>query len=95
MERGTSASSAPVVDFGIALHVGDLMYGNIGGNGRLDFTVIGPAVNRVTRMENLCSTWDVPIVTSAEFARLCPGQFESGACALRGIEHPIELFTAV
>ena len=52
-ERETAKSA--VVDYGLALHIGDVMYGNIGGENRLDFTVIGPAVNLAARIEKLCS----------------------------------------
>ena len=51
--RGVAAGAEPL-DFGVALHVGRVVYGNIGGQGRLDFTVIGPAVNLVSRIEGLC-----------------------------------------
>ena len=51
-----AASGAPQSDYGLALHVGDVMYGNIGGSTRLDFTVIGPAVNLTSRIESMCKT---------------------------------------
>ena len=50
--RATAA--APQIHYGLALHVGDVMYGNIGGDARLDFTVIGPAVNLTARIESMC-----------------------------------------
>ena len=49
-------AAAEALEFGVALHVGPVVYGNIGGQGRLDFTVIGPAVNLVSRVEGLCKT---------------------------------------
>ena len=52
-ERRGSASR-PRIRYGLALHVGDVMYGNIGGDARLDFTVIGPAVNLTSRIESMC-----------------------------------------
>ena len=46
----------PVMDFGLALHLGEVLYGNIGASDRLDFTVIGPAVNEASRIQALCPT---------------------------------------
>lgn len=53
---------------GIGLHVGDALYGNIGAPDRLDFTVIGPAVNLVTRIEGQCAPLGEPLLLSADFA---------------------------
>jgi len=50
------------------LHVGEVLYGNVGANRPLDFTVIGPAVNEVARIEALCGTLDRDVLVSAEFA---------------------------
>jgi Adenylate and Guanylate cyclase catalytic domain len=52
-ERRGSAGR-PRIRYCLALHVGDVMYGNIGGDARLDFTVIGPAVNLTSRIESMC-----------------------------------------
>jgi adenylate cyclase len=57
--------------FGVALHVGKILYGNIGGGNRLDFTCIGPAVNLAARLEKLAGRLHRTIVASAEFARAC------------------------
>ena len=56
------------IRFGLALHVGKVMYGNIGGGNRLDFTCIGPAVNLAARIEKLAARHGRTIVASAEFA---------------------------
>ncbi len=64
-----AAASKPSIRYGLALHVGDVMYGNIGGDARLDFTVIGPAVNLTSRIESMCKTLDRSPLLSAEFAR--------------------------
>ena len=63
------------VRFGLALHVGQVMYGNIGGGSRLDFTCIGPAVNLAARLEKLTAKLGRTIIASADFAAQVPGQF--------------------
>jgi adenylate cyclase len=59
--------------FGVALHVGRLLYGNIGGGNRLDFTCIGPAVNLAARLERIASRLQRTIVASEGFAGICRG----------------------
>jgi adenylate cyclase len=77
-----ASGGRPRIRYGLALHVGDVMYGNIGGDTRLDFTVIGPAVNLTSRIESMCNSLDRTPLLSAEFARLSGveaeymGQFE-------------------
>lgn len=78
---------------GIALHVGDVLYGNIGTSDRLDFTVIGPAVNLVSRIEHLCRDVDQPMALSAEFAAAVSTPVRSlGRFELRGVAEPQEIF---
>jgi adenylate cyclase len=78
----------------IALHCGDVFYGNIGAAGRLDFTVIGPAVNEVSRMEALCNSLDCSVVLSESVASVSPVPVRSlGRHRLRGIAAERELFT--
>ncbi len=89
------AGLAPVaVDF--ALHVGEVLYGNVGAADRLDFTAIGPAVNEVVRIEALCEPLQQPILISPEFAAAaheCGRRLEPvGLHALRGVKAPKELF---
>ena len=62
--------------FGVALHVGRILYGNIGGGNRLDFTCIGPAVNLAARLEKMAGRLHRTVVASAEFAKACPGGWE-------------------
>jgi adenylate cyclase len=59
--------------FGVALHVGKILYGNIGGGNRLDFTCIGPAVNLAARLEKIAGRLHRTIVASARFAGICAG----------------------
>jgi len=82
----------------VVLHMGDVMYGNVGSQSRLDFTVIGPAVNEAARIEALCGTLGAYLVVSeavadtldpAERSRLEP----LGAHALRGVPEPRQLYT--
>ena len=86
-------------DFGLALHLGDVMYGNIGSRERLDFTVVGPAVNEISRIEQMCRTLEQTVVVSAAFAAAadhCTDRLVSlGRYALRGVKRPQELFTLV
>lgn len=62
--------------FGLALHLGQLLYGNIGSGNRLEFTCVGPAINLAARLERLTSRLDRTILASDEFARHCPSDFE-------------------
>ncbi len=80
----------------IALHVGDVLYGNVGAADRLDFTVIGPAVNEVARMEALCEPLGRPVLMSAEFAAALEDadrRLQSiGRYELRGVKEAKEIF---
>ena len=82
------------VRFGIGLHVGPVTFGNIGTEDRLDFTVIGPAVNRTARLENLTKQLGVPVLASAEFNAASTVPLKSlGTHELRGVPEPVEVFT--
>jgi adenylate cyclase len=71
--------------FGLALHVGEVLYGNIGGGNRLDFTCIGPAVNLVARIEKLTGQLGRVILASEDFARHCAHDFAAiGKFLLQG-----------
>jgi adenylate cyclase len=69
IEAPTSAGNASNVRFGLALHLGEVLYGNIGSGNRLDFTCIGPAVNLAARLEKLAASLGRTIILSAEFAK--------------------------
>lgn len=79
---------------GFALHYGEVMFGNIGSLDRLDFTVIGPAVNEAVRAELLTKTLGMPLLTTDAFAGLdCTVKLSSlGFHVLRGVPHPVEIF---
>jgi adenylate cyclase len=84
----------PSVEFGVALHLGEMVFGNIGAPDRLDFTVIGPAVNRVVRIEEMCRTLDCGLLVSKEVARHSREPLVSiGRHDLRGVGEKVELFT--
>jgi hypothetical protein len=75
------------------LHVGTAIYGNIGAADRLDFTVIGPAVNLVSRIERVAKALNRPIVVSDDFARTCGKPLEPlGRHELRGLATPTICF---
>jgi adenylate cyclase len=92
-----AAANLPTTGFYLSLHVGDVFYGNIGSADRLDFTVIGPAVNEVTRINGMCRSLDQDVVLSSAFAEGA-GPARSrlvglGRYSLRGVARPQELFT--
>lgn len=92
------AAGKPIMDFGLALHMGEVFYGNIGASDRLDFTVIGPAVNEASRIQALCRPLDRNILVSSSFSASASseGGLESlGFHALRGVREPQELFGLV
>ena len=85
--------SLPPIDYGIALHLGDVTYGNIGTVSRLEFTVIGEAANLAARIESLCKSLQQPVLLSADFAACLPRQALSlGRHELKGIAEAQEVF---
>jgi adenylate cyclase len=92
------AEGRPTTTVYLGLHIGDVFYGNVGSNDRLDFTVIGPAVNEVARIATMCRSVDRPVVVSSSFAAATPdperaGLVSVGRFALRGVGRAQELFT--
>jgi adenylate cyclase len=92
--EGASLANEPPLEIVIALHYGTVIYGNVGAADRLDFTVIGPAVNLVSRIEAIAKSLDLPLIVSDDFANAYGGTLKSlGQHQLRGLELPHELFT--
>jgi adenylate cyclase len=91
--RREAGKPAAAVD--LALHVGEVLYGNVGAVDRLDFTVIGPAVNEVARIETLCEPLGRKVLVSAEFAAAAgdSGRLEPlGYRRLRGVQEPRAIY---
>jgi adenylate cyclase len=93
-----AAAGLPTTQVYLALHVGDVFYGNIGSKDRLDFTVIGPAVNEVSRILAMSRSVEQDVLISASFADALDSAMRRrlisvGRYALRGVAQPQELFT--
>ncbi len=79
--------------FGLALHAGEALYGNIGAGARLDFTCIGPAVNMAARLEKVAAKLGRVVVASETFARLAPDDFTNlGDFELAGFREPVAVY---
>jgi adenylate cyclase len=91
-----ASDGLPVTDTYLGLHVGEVFYGNVGSTERLDFTVVGPAVNEASRIAAMCRSVEQPVLVSEAFANVdgMRGRLVSvGRYALRGVGQPQELFT--
>ncbi len=96
LSKRRAAEDKPATDMYLGLHVGKVFYGNVGSRERLDFTVLGPAVNEASRIAAMCRSVDQPVLISAAFANVADikrGLVSVGRYALRGVAHPQELFT--
>ena len=92
------AAEQPVTTAYIGLHIGEVFYGNIGSFDRLDFTVVGPAVNETSRIASMCRSVDRPVLVSSAFAEALPAEervrlVSVGRFALRGVGRAQDLFT--
>jgi adenylate cyclase len=96
LNKARATAGVPVASVDLALHVGEVLYGNVGAADRLDFTIIGPAVNEAARIEALCEPLGRPVLISPEFAAAAMGgecRLESlGRHALRGVRERKEIF---
>jgi adenylate cyclase len=97
LNQRRASENLPVTDMYLGLHVGEVFYGNIGSTERLDFTVVGPAVNEVSRIASMCRSVDQWILISSAFAAAI-GEAKSrlvsvGRYALRGVGRPQDLYT--
>jgi len=97
LNKKRATAGLPTTQLYLALHVGDVFYGNIGSKDRLDFTIIGPAVNEVSRILALSRSVEQDVLLSASFANALSsatrGRLVSiGRYALRGVAQPQELF---
>jgi adenylate cyclase len=87
-------AAAPTLSSVFPCTVGKVMYGNVGTDRRLDFTVTGPAVNQVTRLEGLCKALDVPLVMSETFQQHYVGEtVPLGSHLLAGMDREMSVFT--
>ncbi len=97
LNAARAAEGKPTMGIDVALHLGDVLYGNVGAYDRLDFTVIGPAVNEASRIESLCDSIGRRLLASSKFAAAatqCTGRLLSlGEHQLRGLDRTQELFT--
>ena len=96
LNKHRTAKGKPLTYMYLGLHVGNVFYGNVGSRERLDFTVLGPAVNEASRIAAMCRSVDQPVLMSSAFAGV--GGIKRrlvsvGRYALRGVAHPQELFT--
>jgi adenylate cyclase len=98
LTRTRSEAGLPVTQVYLALHIGDVFYGNVGSEDRLDFTVIGPAVNEVSRILAMSRSVEQDVLLSSAFAASLGRELRDhlvsvGRYALRGVTQPQELFT--
>jgi adenylate cyclase len=95
LNSARAAAGKPTADVDLALHIGEVLYGNVGAVDRLDFTVIGPAVNEVARIETLCEPLGRSILVSAELAAAVGDSHRLeplGCHQLRGVSEPRAIY---
>jgi adenylate cyclase len=93
---GATSATDRSLDFGIALHLGQVIHGNVGVPERLQFTVVGSAVNEVVRVQDLTKQLDCPLLATAPFAAVAAGPWRPvGEHVLRGVETPMPILTVV
>ena len=97
MNQRRGAAGLPVTRFYLGLHVGDVFYGNVGSFDRLDFTVVGPTVNFVSRLEAIAKSANCNAVCSQDVAAFLPAETTSplGIFALQGISEEQTIFKLI
>jgi len=91
--RQRAARDEAALGYGLSLHIGNVMFGNVGLAERLSFSVFGSAVNEVARLESLTKKFATPIVASEEFKGYCGGTWEAlGSESLRGVHKPMAVY---
>jgi class 3 adenylate cyclase len=94
LDQKRGKQGLPPLPFGAALHLGEMLWGNIGAADRLDFTAIGPAVNLVSRLEGLCRPLGKTVLVSGALAAETDVPLIAlGTHPLRGIPAPCAVFT--
>jgi adenylate cyclase len=96
LNQKRQARGEPPLQFGLAIHVGDVIYGNLGVPERMQFTVIGAAANHAARLASMCKDLGRWVLLSSAFPACFPDQMRSmGYHSIRGVEAPQEIFTLV
>jgi adenylate cyclase len=94
--RERAESGRPALQFGLGLHIGNVMFGNVGLADRLTFSAFGSAVNTASRLEDLTKVHGTPVVASQDFRDYAGGRWELlGEEALRGLDHPVPVWAPV
>ena len=93
LNAARAGSGLELLDFGVGLHLGEVVFGNIGVPERLQFTVVGPTANEVARLEDLTKDLSRPVLAGVEFTeRVALEWISLGTHDLRGVEGPREVF---
>ena len=95
LNAARQGAGKPVAAVDLALHLGEVLYGNVGAVDRLDFTVVGPAVNEAARIEALCEPLGRKVLVSAELAAVASNRrnlVPLGSHSLRGVREPREIY---
>jgi adenylate cyclase len=96
LNEARTADGRNAIQFGLGLHLGDLIFGNIGVPERVEFSVIGPAANEVARLDSLTKEIGQPVLATALVAAHHPNKWRSlGAYPLRGIGAPMDVFALI
>ncbi len=97
LNEGRRDAGLPTMPLNIALHRGEVLYGNVGSTNRLDFTMIGPAVNQASRIEGMCGPLERNLLISDAFADVMPKHtvelLPLGKHGLRSVREPVSLYT--